>query len=125
SARVVAAHFSVMVRGTSQLFVAGPPLVEHGMRQKVTKEELGGWEIHTRGSGAVDNAADSEEEALQQCRRFLSYLPPNVWHLPPRSADPVNVPDGADELRSIVPRSRRQVYEARRILELVFDTGSI
>src|SRR5579859_5767007 len=75
AARVVSAHFSVMVRGLSQLFVAGPPVVERGMRQKLTKEELGGWEIHARESGAVDNVVDSEQEALEQIRRFLSYLP--------------------------------------------------
>jgi acetyl-CoA carboxylase carboxyltransferase component len=125
AARVVTSHFSVMVRETSQLFVAGPPVVEHGMRQKVTKEELGGWEIHTRESGAVDNAAGTEEDALQQCRRFLSYLPSNVWQLPPRSADSTSAIESAEELRSIVPRSRRQVYDARRILELIFDSGSV
>ena len=125
AARVVSAHFSVMVRGLSQLFVAGPPVVEHGMRQKLTKEELGGWEIHTRESGAVDNLAETEAEALAQCRRFLSYLPANAWTLPARRAcdDP---PDReAAELTSIVPRSRRQTYAARRILELVFDAGSV
>jgi acetyl-CoA carboxylase carboxyltransferase component len=124
AARVVSSHFSVMVRGTSQLFVAGPPLVEHAMRQKLTKEELGGWEIHARESGAVDNLAETEEEALAQCRRFLSYLPTNVWHRPPRTDG--SEPSGrVEELRSIVPRSRRKVYDARRILELVFDHGSV
>ena len=125
AARVVSAHFSVMVRGTSQLFVAGPPLVEHGMRRRVTKEELGGWEIHTRESGAVDNAAGSEEEALAQIRRFLAYLPASVWEAPARGA-PAEPPAGAAaELRSIVPRSRRRPYAARRILECVFDAGSV
>lgn len=125
AARVVSAHFSVMVRGLSQLFVAGPPVVEHGMRQKLTKEELGGWEIHTRESGAVDNLAESEEEALGQCRRFLSYLPANAWTLPAK-VDCGDPPDRAgSELASIVPRSRRQTYDARRILELVFDGGTV
>ena len=125
AARVVTSHFSVMVKHTSQLFVAGPPVVEQGMRQSVGKEELGGWEIHTRESGAVDNAADSEAEALDQCRRFLSYLPANVWQLPPTEPERFRAPTGAEALRSIVPRSRRQVYDARRILRLVFDEGSI
>jgi acetyl-CoA carboxylase carboxyltransferase component len=125
AARVAASHFSVMVRGTSQLFVAGPPLVEHGMHQIVTKEELGGWEIHTRESGAVDNAADSEEDAMDQVRRFLSYLPSSVWQPPPRSVEPALAPAGGERLRSIVPRSRRHVYDAREILRLVFDQGSL
>jgi len=126
AARVVSAHFSVMVRGSTQLFVAGPPVVAAGMGQTVTKEELGGWEIHTRESGAVDNLAESEEEALDQCRRFLSYLPANVWQLPPLCAGDVDPPGRpVEELREIVPRSRRRAYDTRRILGLVFDEGSL
>jgi len=125
AARVVTAHFSVMVKETSQLFVAGPPVVKAGMRQDLTKEELGGWQIHTRTSGAVDNAADTEQEALDQCRRFLSYLPPSVYEIPPRT-DPTDDPDRrAGELIDIVPRERRQVYDMRQILELVFDSSSV
>ncbi len=125
AARVVSAHFSVMVRDTSQLFVAGPPVVLHGMRQEVSKEELGGWEIHTRQSGAVDNLAETEAEALEQCRRFLAYLPQNVWSVPPR-CQPSDDPARAEAaLRSVVPRSRRQPYDMRQVLELVFDTHSV
>jgi acetyl-CoA carboxylase carboxyltransferase component len=83
--RVVTSHFSLMVKGTSQLFVAGPPVVERGVSEKVTKEQLGGSHIHARGSGAVDNEVDSEDEAFIAIRRFLSYLPSNVWQVPPRS----------------------------------------
>lgn len=125
AARVVSAHFSVMVRDTSQLFVAGPPVVQHGMRQDVTKEELGGWEIHTRESGAVDNLAETEDDALAQVATFLSYLPQSVWEQAERqpcSDDPAR---SEPELRSLVPRSRRQVYDMRRLLTLVLDTGSL
>jgi acetyl-CoA carboxylase carboxyltransferase component len=126
AARVVSAHFSVMVRDTSQLFVAGPPVVAAGMRRQVTKEELGGWEIHTRESGAVDNLAATEADALAQCRRFLAYLPANAWQLPPVCTTDLDPPDrNVDELREVVPRSRRQTYDVRRILGLVFDAGSV
>src|SRR5204863_4438685 len=95
AARVVSAHFSVMVRDTSQLFVAGPPVVKHGMRRDVGKEELGGWRIHTRESGAVDNLAEDEADALAQVRRFLTYLPVSVWELAPR-CDPEDDPSRAE-----------------------------
>jgi acetyl-CoA carboxylase carboxyltransferase component len=125
AARVSHAHFSVMVRELSQLFVAGPPVVKAGMGQDVTKEELGGWEIHARQSGAVDNVVDTEAEALDQVRRFLSYLPTSVWEEPPRS-DPADDPGRRDEwLLSAVPRNRRHAYDMRRILAAVFDTGSV
>ena len=82
AAEVPASHFSVMVKGAAQVFSAGPPLVEHATGEKLTKEELGGWEVATR-AGTVDNAVDTEDEALDQIRRFLSYLPSHVWALPP------------------------------------------
>jgi len=114
-----------MVKGTSQLFVAGPPVVERGVGEKVTKEQLGGSHIHARGSGAVDNEVDSEDEAFAAIRRFLSYLPSNVWQVPPRS-DPRDDPDRREEeLISIIPRNRRLGFDVRRLLGLVFDSDSV
>jgi acetyl-CoA carboxylase carboxyltransferase component len=125
AARVVSAHFSVMVRNTSQLFVAGPPLVRHGMRQDVTKEQLGGWAIHTRESGAVDNLAETEEDALAQVATFLSYLPQSAWEQAGRQPCEDDPARSEPALRSLVPRSRRQVYDMRRLLTLVLDAGSL
>src|ERR1700739_86222 len=73
AARLVAAHYSVMVKEIGAVFVAGPPVVER-LGEPRTKQELGGWEIQL-GCGAVDEAVDSEEEAFDAARRFLSYLP--------------------------------------------------
>jgi acetyl-CoA carboxylase carboxyltransferase component len=122
--RVVTSHFSLMVKGTSQLFVAGPPVVERGVGQRVSKEELGGSHIHARGSGAVDNEVASEEEAFAEIRRFLSYLPSNVWQAPPRSASSDNVNRREERLISIIPRDRRHGYDVRKLLALVLDRDS-
>ena len=62
AARVVASHYSVMVKEISALFVAGPPVVAR-LGQKLTKNELGGWEIQLR-AGAIDEAVESEDEAF-------------------------------------------------------------
>jgi acetyl-CoA carboxylase carboxyltransferase component len=64
AARVSASHFSVMVKDISQVFVAGPPVVAAGMGYEIAKEQLGGSDIHAHGSGAVDNEAETEEEAF-------------------------------------------------------------
>jgi len=122
--RVVTSHFSLMVRGSSQLFVAGPPVVERGVGEKVSKEELGGHEIHARGSGAVDNEVVSEDEAFAAIRRFLSYLPSSVWQAPPRSIPDDDPNRREDHLISIIPRDRRRAYDVRRILTAVFDRDS-
>ncbi len=122
--RVVSSHFSVMVKGVSQLFVAGPPVVERGIGEKVTKEELGGTHIHAHGSGCVDNEVESEEEAFMQVRRFLSYLPSNVWQLPPKTESKDSPARREEELLSIIPRDRRRSYDIRHLLSLVLDQGS-
>lgn len=119
------AHYSIMVKDTSQVFAGGPPVVERGMGIKVDKEELGGWKVHTRESGVIGNAAGSEEEAFAMARRFLSYLPQNVNEMPPVTDcnDPVDRRE--DELLEIIPRDKRKIYKSRRLLELVFDKGSV
>ena len=124
AARVVCSHFSVIVRRTAQLFVAGPPVVAAAMGEAPDKETLGGARMQAR-AGAVDNVAENENGALGQIKRFLSYLPSNVWEAPP-TGDASDPPDRRDqELLSIVPRDRRLPYKMRRILEAVFDRGSI
>ncbi|NRA07647.1 MAG: methylmalonyl-CoA carboxyltransferase [Myxococcales bacterium] len=124
AARVAASHFSVMVRGISQLFVAGPPVVYRAFGRQVEKEELGGSHIHAHGSGAVDNEVDSEEEAFEEIRRFLSYLPASVYEPPPRCEAEDDPERREEELLSIIPRDRRKVYDARRVVGLVVDRDS-
>jgi acetyl-CoA carboxylase carboxyltransferase component len=124
AARVVFSHFSVMPKKTAQIFVAGPPVVEPALGRKVGKEELGGSFLHTGGFGAVDNDAVSEEEAFEQIRRFLSYMPNSVYELPPveESDDPVDRRE--EELLGIIPKNKRLPYPVRRILSLVLDKNS-
>ncbi len=124
AARLAASHFSVMIEKIAQLFVAGPPVVKSGMGEDLTKEELGGVAIH-RNSGAVDVVVQNEDEAFTLMRRFLSYLPQNVFQLPPvqLSADS---PTRRDEsLITAIPRNTRRPYRIRPILAAIFDEDSV
>jgi acetyl-CoA carboxylase carboxyltransferase component len=123
AARLCAAHLSILVADTAQLFVAGPPVVKR-VGEDVDKEALGGSHVHAR-NGAVDLIARSELEAFELIRTFLSYLPPSAYALPPvvQSADPVDRRDEA--LLSAVPRDRRKPYRIREILGAVLDAGSV
>jgi acetyl/propionyl-CoA carboxylase alpha subunit/acetyl-CoA carboxylase carboxyltransferase component len=125
AAKAVLGHFSVMVRDIAQLFVAGPPVVSHAMGYDISKEDLGDWRIHCT-NGSVDNLAETEEEAAQMARRFLSYLPSSVYEapgvLPPSIADPADRRD--EELFHIVPRKRTTTFDIRRAIELIADCGS-
>ncbi len=123
AARLVASHFSVMTRHTAQVLIGGPALVERALGRSLTKEELGGAKVHMR-SGVIDNVAEDEEDAFRLIRRFLSYLPTNVWELPPR-VDSDDPPERAEEaLLEIIPRDRRKIYDSRRLLRLVTDRES-
>ncbi|MAG51404.1 MAG: methylmalonyl-CoA carboxyltransferase [Acidimicrobiaceae bacterium] len=123
AARAVSSHYSVMVKGLSQLFVAGPPVVNRLGLEEVDKESLGGSRIHTR-NGAVDAEVGSEEEAFEHACRFLSYLPSSIHELPGRGPVTDDPERTDDSLLDVVPRDRRHVYRMRDIVESVFDQGS-
>lgn len=116
-------HFNVMVKGTSQVFVAGPMVVEQATGQSITKEDLGDERTQVK-NGVIMNLADDEADAIRQVRRFLSYLPSNVWEAPPR-CEPEDDPERREEsLLSVIPKHRRRVYEPRKILDAVLDRDS-
>src|SRR5215475_14439301 len=122
AAHLAAAHYSVMVKELSALFVAGPPVVER-LGQKLSKNELGGWEIQLK-AGAVDDAVDTEEDAFARARRFLSYMPSSIDDVPPRGerSDP---PSRREPwLIEAIPRDIRKPYKMRSIVEAVVDKGS-
>ena len=117
-------HFNVMVKGISQLFPGGPPVVKAALGYEITKEELGGEQIHVYESGVVDNLAATEQEAFEMIRRFLSYLPSNVWESAPR-VEPADDPQRREQsLLSAVPRDRRRPFNAREIIEATVDRDS-
>lgn len=120
--RVAASHYSVMVKGLSQVFVAGPPVAK-ALGEDVDKEALGGWEIQAR-NGVVDDVVDSEAEAFDAARRFLSYLPSSIDDLPLRTPCRDAMDRREEALISIVPRDRMVPYKMRRILEGCLDQGS-
>lgn len=123
AARVVTSHWSIMVKDSSQVFVAGPPVVAYGMGEEVAKEDLGGAEIHYH-NGVCDNLAENEADAFGQIRQFLSYLPQNAWQQPQRS-EPNDDPKRREEwLLSAIPRSRRRPHKVREILEAILDRDS-
>jgi acetyl-CoA carboxylase carboxyltransferase component len=122
AARVVTSHYSVMVEGSAQVFVAGPPVVAR-LGEVVDKDALGGSHVHAR-NGVVDDAVANEDEAFARTRRFLSYLPSSVHELPPRVACDDD-PSRRDEwLVDAIPRDRRKPYKVRPIVDTLVDLGS-
>lgn len=122
--RAILSHFSVMVRGTSQLFAAGPPVVKRSLGQNIDKEELGGAAVAVDKAGSIHNAVDSEEEAFEQIRAFLSFMPQNVWEMPPVLScdDPVDRCE--DELATLIPERRTLPFDMRKLIRLIADINS-
>lgn len=124
AARFVMSHLSVLVEGSGQVFTAGPPVVFGGTGEKLTKDELGGANIH-RNNGIVERIVHDEITAFTVIRDFLSYLPSSVFDLPPIrvGTDPV---DRREEfLLSAIPRNKRRPYLIAPILDAIFDTDSV
>jgi acetyl-CoA carboxylase carboxyltransferase component len=120
-ARATVSHFSLMSRPHGCLFAGGPPVVKQATGKQVDKFELGGADVHTKVSGVVDNACETEEEIFEQIRLFLSYLPRNVFELPPWSQTEDPVDRSCDELLSIVDPRPRRTYDPTALIEEVVD----
>ena len=123
AARFVASHFRVMTKETAQILVAGPAVVERAFGKKMTKEELGGSEVH-KLNGVTDNDATSEEDSFLQIKTFLSYLPQNKYELPERIETPDPFDRQEESLISIIPKDRKKSYEMRDVVNLIFDQDS-
>ncbi|KIW73644.1 hypothetical protein PV04_01743 [Phialophora macrospora] len=125
AARAVISHFSVMAGDIGSLFNAGPQVVEGAtFEEGLTLRELGGPGIHCL-NGTIDNLAANETECFEQIRKVLSYLPNcGQSKLPPviPTSDPIT--RVSEELRTIIPRRKERMYNARAIIKTIFDAGS-
>ncbi len=112
-----------LVEGNASMYLGSPRMAEEVIGERVTLEEMGGARMHATVSGCADNLVSSDEEALAEARRFLSYLPTNWRQSPPvRAALPPEV--SSDEIATVVPTEARQAYDMHRVLAAIVDEGS-
>jgi acetyl-CoA carboxylase carboxyltransferase component len=123
--RVAASHLAIMVRGQSQVFAAGPPVVKQAFGIDIDKNDLGGYDQVHRHSGMINLAANTDAEALELAKRFLSYLPGNVWEQPPRVTS-TDSPGRRDAwLNDAIPHDRRKIFNPHKILKSLVDKDSL
>ncbi|WEL30576.1 Acetyl-CoA/propionyl-CoA carboxylase carboxyl transferase subunit [Haloferax volcanii] len=116
--------FTFMVRDTSHMFITGPDVIKTVTGEEVTFDELGGATTHTSTSGVAHFATDTEEQALDDIRHLLSYLPQNNVEDPPR-VEPWDDPERVDDdLAGVVPDQPRKPYDIHDVLDGVLDEGS-
>jgi len=114
--------FVFMVEKTSQMFITGPKVIQAVTGEQISAEDLGGARVHATVSGNAHFTAATEEEALQQVRRLLSFLPQNNKEMPPRKE--AKPDDGwVEELIDIVPVEGTKVYDIREVIHRIVDDG--
>jgi len=116
--------FCVMRKGAI-MAVSSPRLISMAIGKQVDAEELGGWRVHSEVSGIVDQVVDTDEQAIDAVKQFLSYLPSNSAEPPPEC--PVPEGSGADmnPILSFLPESNNQVYDVKKIACCIVDRDSM
>ena len=117
------ADFSVMKKG-SIMSVSSPRLVSMAIGEKVDLEQLGGWRLHAEQTGLIDQFTDTDEEAMALIKRFLAYMPSHNRELAPATAVTEGSGDGQEALLEIVPEKRTQVYNMKKVVDIIFDRDS-
>jgi propionyl-CoA carboxylase beta chain len=115
--------FTIMVEGTSYMFVTGPDVVKTVTHEDVDRERLGGASVHTMISGVAHLAARDEAEAMALCRQVLDHLPQNNVSKPAKrpTSDPSDRRD--ESLNEVIPAEPTQPYDMHEVIKHVVDDG--
>jgi len=115
--------FTVMMKGSSYMFLTGPKVVKTVTGEDVTQEDLGGAQVHASKSGVAHFAVESEEDGIELLRDLLSYLPQNNMEEPPHieCSDPIDRLE--DSLNEIIPDSPNKPYNMYDIIHNIVDYG--
>jgi propionyl-CoA carboxylase beta chain len=115
--------FTIMVEGSSYMFVTGPNVVKTVTNEEVTSEELGGAMTHASKSGVTHLTAANDVDCIRQVRKLLSYIPQS------NREKPASLPfTPGDELRpqlaTIMPETATTPYDMRLVIEGIVDEDS-
>ena len=116
--------FCVMRKG-GIMAVSSPRLISMAIGKKVDAEELGGWRVHSEVSGIADQVVDTDEQAIDAIKQFLSYLPSNCMEPPPGHPVPEGSGADMDKILSFLPESANQVYDVKKIVRCIVDRDSM
>jgi len=120
----VLSDFNVVRKG-AVLAVSSAQLASLAIKEKVDPEEMGGWEVHSEVTGFADAVAETDEEALDLIRAFLSYLPSHHNEAPPERPVPAGSGAAMTDIVKLLPTKRTQVYDVRKIVRAIVDEGSL
>jgi len=110
--------YVVLVRGRSNIFLAGPPLVKAAIGEDATEEDLGGAETHSQVTGLGEYLAENDTHALALVRELLDQLPWDAPATTPTAPEPLF---SAEELMGVVPADEREPYDVREVIARLVD----
>ncbi|MEO5851486.1 MAG: acyl-CoA carboxylase subunit beta [Nocardioides sp.] len=115
--------FTVMVDGSSAMFITGPDVIKTVTGEDVTMEDLGGARTHNTRSGNAHYLGADEDDAIDYVRALLSYLPQNNLDPAPTQIAPADesVTDLDRSLDTLIPDSPNQPYDMHEVLTAVLD----
>ncbi len=115
--------FTLMVEGSSYMFVTGPDVIKAVTSEEVSFEDLGGAMTHNAKSGVAHFAVRDDADCIRHIKRLLSFVPSNNQEEPPRRA-PSDPADRRDpELATLVPESPDKPYDMKALVRRVVDDG--
>ncbi|RPF55695.1 acyl-CoA carboxylase subunit beta [Aquisalibacillus elongatus] len=115
--------FVVMVEETSQMFITGPKVIETVTGESISSEDLGGAGVHNSKSGNAHLKAKNEEEALDQVKQLIEYLPQNQNEKTPK-LDSGEKEAFREDITDLIPFDAVRPYDVRTIINEVVDDDS-
>ncbi|OGA37213.1 MAG: methylmalonyl-CoA carboxyltransferase [Betaproteobacteria bacterium RIFCSPLOWO2_12_FULL_62_13] len=114
----------VVMRKGAIMAIASPGVTSIAINKPIDPEELGGWKLLTGVSGLADLAVDTDQQALDAIRKFLSYLPGHNMEPPPEYPVPPGSDEACRKIFDILPEERTKVYDVRKIVAAIADRDS-
>ena len=115
--------FTVMVDGTSNMFITGPDVIKAVTGEDVTMEELGGARTHNTRSGNAHYMGSDEDDALEYVKALIGFLPQNNLDEPPayHEVADLDLSDLDLALDALIPDSPNQPYDMQAVITTVLD----
>ena len=115
------ADFIFMVKDSSYMFLTGPDVIKAVTHEEITKEGLGGSQIHTEKSGIAHFACQDDKQCLMMIRTLLNFLPGNNLDSPPKADCKDPIERYSESLNTIIPNSAKKPYDMRVLVKEVVD----
>ncbi len=114
----------VVMRKGAIMAIASPSVTSVAINKPIDPEDLGGWKLLTGISGLADLAVDTDEQALDAIKKFLSYFPSHNMEPPPEYPLPPGSDEACRKIFDILPEERTKVYDVRKIIAAIADKDS-